>query len=62
MATRAFDPAPLTSDEYRYLLAARRWGGDHRDAGGYAAIGSLPHASADMRGAFRTLTTQGGGV
>lgn len=59
----AFDSTPLTPDEYRFFFAARLYGADHRDAHGYAAVGSLADASTDMRGAFRTLTsTQGGGA
>lgn len=56
----AFDREPLSSDEYRYLLAARRYGSDHRDHNGYAAVGSLTDASASMRDAFRVLTATGG--
>lgn len=61
-AADTFDPTPLSSDEYHYLLAARRYGSDHRDAHGYAAVGSLADASADIRGAFRALTSQVGGA
>jgi hypothetical protein len=49
---------PLTDAERLYLFDAAAYGADHRNASGYARVGSFVDSAADMFGALAALTSQ----
>lgn len=53
--TTVYDPTPLTHDELLFFIDAALYGGDHRNAVGYAMAGSVSDAAGTMLGALATL-------